>query len=187
MAPLDGEPGVLVQECRLDEELVGAARELGNACDVRFMESGVDHVGDSVSARAAQRVLLEHAEGDGQVVADENPAVVRRSAPDRPLGFVQPSANRKLEQIEPLSPHIDPYFSWKAKARQGVPWSRTTLSIRNSSSSSTVRGGSGGIESSRRRNASRARNSQTPPTPLTVNSAAVSMKSSESSSRRFQL
>src|SRR5215472_50444 len=62
MAPLDGEPGVLVQECRLDEELVGAARELGNACDVRFMENGVDHVGDSMSVRAAQRVLLEHAE-----------------------------------------------------------------------------------------------------------------------------
>jgi membrane-bound serine protease (ClpP class) len=40
---------------------------------------------------------------------------------------------------------------------------------------------------SRRRNASRARNSQTPPTPLAVNSAAASMKSSASSSSRFQL
>src|SRR5499427_456763 len=83
MPPFGGKLGVLVQECRLDEELVGAARELGNACDVRFMEHGVDYVGDSVSTRRAQRVLLEHAEGDGQAVADENPAVVRHSAPDR--------------------------------------------------------------------------------------------------------
>ena len=61
-----------------------------------------------MSTRAAQRVLLEHAEGDGQVVADENPAVIRCPAPDRSLGFVQPGTDGKLEQIEALSPHIDP-------------------------------------------------------------------------------
>src|SRR5215510_2038980 len=108
MAPFGGKLGVLVQERRLDEELVGAARELGNSCDIRCMESGVDHVGDSVSARAAQRVLLEHAEGDEEIVADAYPAVVRRPAPDRSLGFVQPGTDWKLEQIEALSPHIDP-------------------------------------------------------------------------------
>src|SRR5215831_14408616 len=54
---------------------------------IRCMESGVDHVDDSVSTRATQRVLLEHAEGDEAIVADENPAVVRRPAPDRSLGF----------------------------------------------------------------------------------------------------
>jgi hypothetical protein len=80
MAPFGGELGVLVQECRLDEELVGAACELGDARDVRCMESGVDHVDDSVSRRAAQRVLLEQAEGDEAIVADENPAVVQRRA-----------------------------------------------------------------------------------------------------------
>src|SRR5262245_60380451 len=96
MAPFRGKPSVLVQECRLDEELLGAARERGNACDVRCMEGGVDHVDDSVSARAAQRVLLEHAERDEEIAADENPAVVRRPAPERSLGFVQPGTDRKF-------------------------------------------------------------------------------------------
>ena len=119
MAPCGGKLGVFVQECRLDEELVGAARELGNACDVRCMESGVDHVGDSVSARAAQRMLLEHAEGDGEIVADENWAVVGRPAPDRSLGFVQPGTDRKLQQIEARSPPVDPSFLLEGEGQAG--------------------------------------------------------------------
>src|SRR5262249_8846837 len=43
MAPFGGELGVLVQECRLDEELVGAGRELGDARDVRCMERRGGH------------------------------------------------------------------------------------------------------------------------------------------------
>src|SRR5262249_9155923 len=34
MAPFGGELGVLVEECRLDEELIGAARDFGDARDV---------------------------------------------------------------------------------------------------------------------------------------------------------
>jgi hypothetical protein len=64
MAPFGGKLGVLVEECRLDEELVGAARELGNSCDIRLVESGVHHVRGSVSTSCAQRVLFEHTEGD---------------------------------------------------------------------------------------------------------------------------
>ena len=39
MPPFGGKLGVLVQECSLDEELVGAARELGNVCDVPFWKA----------------------------------------------------------------------------------------------------------------------------------------------------
>src|SRR5262249_33679547 len=83
---------------------------------------GVDHVDDSVSTRATQRVLLEHAEGDEAIVADENPAVVRRPAPDRSLGFVQPGTDRKLKQIEPVSPDVDPRFflEGEGEARRSV-------------------------------------------------------------------
>ena len=64
MAPFGSNLCVLVQEGRLDEELVGTARQLDNSFDIRLMESGVDHVGNLISTRCAQRMLLEQAEGD---------------------------------------------------------------------------------------------------------------------------
>jgi hypothetical protein len=85
------------------------------------VESGIDHVGDPISARDPQRVLLEDADRNRQIVGDDDGVVVRRSAPDRPLGIVEPSADRERKRSEPFPPHIDRIFSWKAKARHGVP------------------------------------------------------------------
>src|SRR5262249_41745871 len=110
-----GKLRVLVEKRRLDEQLVGAARELDDLCNVRLLESRVDHVGDSVSARRAQCVLLEQAKRDGQISAHEDRGVVRRPAPYRSLGVVQPGTDRKLEQIKPLSPHIDPQLLLKSE------------------------------------------------------------------------
>jgi hypothetical protein len=108
VAPLGGKLRVLLQECRLDEELVGAAGERENFCAVRRVESRIHHVGDSMPARRAQRVLLESAERDRQIVADLDEAVVRRAASHRLLGVVQLGADRKPELIEPLPPDVDP-------------------------------------------------------------------------------
>jgi len=102
VAPLCGKRRVLLQECRLDEELIGAAGERDDFCAVRVVESRVHHVGDSMPGRGAQR-------------------------------------------------------------------------------------GNGGEGSGRRRNASCARNSPRRPTRSPSNSAAVSRKSSDPASRRFQL
>jgi hypothetical protein len=72
-----------------------------------------------VSARGAQRVLLEQAKRDGQVSAYMDRAVVRRAAPHRALGVVQPGTDRKLEQIKPLSPHLDPQLFLKGEGEAG--------------------------------------------------------------------
>src|SRR5262245_37333819 len=119
MAPFGGELRVLVQKGGLNEELVGAARELDDPCDVRLVERCVHDVDNSMSARGAQRLLLEHAEGYGQIVADDDRAVVRRPAPDRPLGLVQPRTDRKTQPIEPLLPHVDPQRLLKREGEAG--------------------------------------------------------------------
>src|SRR5438105_4874762 len=95
MAPFGGKLSVLVQKCRLDEKLIGVACQLDNSCNIRGVESGVDHVSNPMSTRGAQCMLLEFAEGNGQIVADKNPAVVWRPAPNRSPCFVQPGTDRK--------------------------------------------------------------------------------------------
>jgi hypothetical protein len=52
-------------------------------------------------------MLLEHAEGDGKIVPNNNLAVVRLAPPHRALGFVEPRADSKPERLEALTPHID--------------------------------------------------------------------------------
>src|SRR5215813_751531 len=47
------------------------------------------------------------------MVANADTAVVRLIASHRALGVVQPGANRKPEQIEALSPHVDPQLFLK--------------------------------------------------------------------------
>ncbi len=44
VVPFGSEFRVLLQKRGLDEELVGAARKLGDFCDIRFVEGCVDYV-----------------------------------------------------------------------------------------------------------------------------------------------
>ena len=62
MTPFGGKLSVLVQKCRLDEELIDAACQLDNSCDIRGVESGVEHISNPMSTRGAQCMLLEFAE-----------------------------------------------------------------------------------------------------------------------------
>src|SRR5204862_1331308 len=69
--------------------------------------------------RRAQRVLLEPAERDRQIVADLDETVVRRAASHRLLGVIQPGADRKPKLIEPLPPDVDPQLFLKSKGEGG--------------------------------------------------------------------
>ena len=81
MSPLCGNVRICVEECRLNKKLVGTVRERDDADNVLLMIGGVHHVSDLLTRRHAQRVLLEHAERDRQVAADDNLAVVGRAPP----------------------------------------------------------------------------------------------------------
>src|SRR5262245_12889222 len=69
MSPLCGNIRICIEECRLNKKLVGTARESDDPANVLLMIGGVHHVSDLLSRRRAQRMLLEHAERDGQVAA----------------------------------------------------------------------------------------------------------------------
>jgi hypothetical protein len=56
MPSLCGNVRIRVDECRLNEKLVGAARECDDPINVFFMIGGVHHVSDLLSTRCAQRV-----------------------------------------------------------------------------------------------------------------------------------
>src|SRR5712692_5030366 len=108
MTPRCRQRAILLEEGGLDEELIGAARELDDSGDVDLVMRGIDHIGDLLPGRDAQRMLLERAERDGHAAAHDDRALVRRSPPDRDLGLVDPGADRDSERIEPLPPYIDP-------------------------------------------------------------------------------
>src|SRR5262245_43547880 len=106
MLPLCGNLRVRVEKRRFDEELLSTACQRDDPVDVLVVISGVDHIGNFLSPRRAQRMLLEDAERDGQVVPNGNLAVVRFPPPHRALGFVEPWADTKLERLESLAPHV---------------------------------------------------------------------------------
>ena len=76
-----------------------APRQLDDFRNVRLVESGVDRVGDPVSARDPQRVLLEHAEG-----TDRSSATTTGWSSGAPrliaLGVVEPRPDRQLERSQ---------------------------------------------------------------------------------------
>src|SRR5713226_7762320 len=108
MTPRCRQRAILLEEGGLDEELIGAARELDDSGDVDLVMRGIDHIGDLLPGRDAQRMLLERAERNGRAAAHQDRPLVRRSPPDRDLGFVEPRPDRKPKRIEPLPPYIDP-------------------------------------------------------------------------------
>src|SRR5262249_41325342 len=119
MLPLCGNLRIRVEECRLDEELVGTARQRDDPVDIPVVISGVDHVGNLLAAPGAQRMLLKHAERDGQVAPDDDLAVVRLAPPHRAFGFVEPWADSKPEQLESVAPHVDTQLFLE---RKGKAW-----------------------------------------------------------------
>ncbi len=60
-----------------------------------------------IRLRCAQCVLLEHAEGNGLVVANDDVTVVRRTSPHRLLRIAEPWADGEPEQLESFAPNID--------------------------------------------------------------------------------
>jgi len=74
--PLCGNLCIRVEKRRFDEELISTACQRDDPVDVLVVISGVDYIGNLLSPRRAQRMLLEHAEGDGKVMPNNNLAVV---------------------------------------------------------------------------------------------------------------
>lgn len=62
MAPLGSQRSVRIEECRLDEELICALRQVHDFFDIRILERGIDHIGKLVSGCDSQGVLLQSAE-----------------------------------------------------------------------------------------------------------------------------
>ena len=65
MAPLRSQGGILVQERRLDEQLVGAPRQLDDFFEVRIVERGVDYIGEFVPWGGAQGALSQQGKRNG--------------------------------------------------------------------------------------------------------------------------
>ena len=122
MSPLCGNICICIEECRLDKKLVGTARERDDLINVLLMIGGIHHVSDLLSPRRAQRVLLEHAERNGQVVANDNLTVVGRTPPHGSLGFVEPRPDAKPKRVETFTPHINTQllFKCEGKARRAM-------------------------------------------------------------------
>src|SRR5262245_16746503 len=94
MAALGGDRRVLLEECRLYEQLVGTSRERNDALDVRGMVGGIDHIGDFLPGGHAYRLRLEEAKRNRTVRRDGNRRVVRAAAPYGALGLVEPGPDR---------------------------------------------------------------------------------------------
>src|SRR5215472_4804144 len=99
MSPLCSNFGIHVEERRLHKELISPARQRDDPIDVLFVVGSVDHISDLLSTRCPQRVLLEHAEGNGLVGANDDFTVVRRISPHRSLRVAEPWADGKPEQL----------------------------------------------------------------------------------------
>ena len=99
MSPLCSNFGIHVEERRLHKELISPARQRDDPIDVLFVVGSVDHISDLLSTRCPQRVLLEHAEGNGLVGANDDFTVVRRTSPHRSLRVAEPWADGKPEQL----------------------------------------------------------------------------------------
>jgi hypothetical protein len=81
---------ICFKECRLNKKLVGAARKRDDSANILLVIGGVDHVSDLLPTGCAQGVLFEQAEGEGEVAADGNLAVVGCALAHGSLGFVKP-------------------------------------------------------------------------------------------------
>ena len=108
-----------VEERCLDEKLIGTARQCDDSFDVLGVIAGVDHVGDFLSTRCAQGVLLEHAQRKRAIAADGDLAVIWLAAPYRAFGLIEPRPDWKLELFQPFVPHIDTQLLLE---REGKAW-----------------------------------------------------------------
>jgi hypothetical protein len=122
MLPLCGNLRIRVKKRRFDEELISTACQRDDPVDVLVVKSGVDYIGNLLSPRRAQRMLLEHAEGDGKVMPDNNFAVVWLAPPNRALGFVEPRTDAKPQRLETPTPHVDTqlFLEREGKARRAM-------------------------------------------------------------------
>src|SRR5215813_6377031 len=107
MLPLCGNLRIRVKKRRFDEELIGTACQRDDAVDVLVVIGGVDYIGNLLSPRRAQRMLLEHAEGDGKAMPNNDFAVVWLASPNRALVFIEPRSDAKPERLETPPPHVD--------------------------------------------------------------------------------
>src|SRR6516165_6462855 len=187
MPCLGGDVDVHFEERRFNEQVVCALGEGYSLFDVLVMIGDVDHVSDFLPARYAQGVLSENAKG-----IDRSPSMVIRLSSGAPCRTALLAARSHGPTGSPsrLSPSLQTLtrsFSWKAKARHGMPWSSKAPSMRNSPSSTSTPGDRRTAGMSRRRKASRARNSHTRSKPDPLNSLATIAKSTDCASRRFKV
>src|SRR5262249_26254517 len=95
------------------------ARQRDDPIDVLFVVGSVDHISKLLSTRCPQRVLLEHAEGNGLVGANDDFNVVRR--PHRSLRVAEPWADAKPE-LESFAPNINAqlFLECEGQARRAM-------------------------------------------------------------------
>src|ERR1700746_3806821 len=129
MSPLCRNFGIHVEERRLHKELISPARQRDDPIDVRFVVGSVHHISDLLPTRYAQCVLLEHAEGNGLVVTNDDFTVVRRTSPHRSLRIAEPWADGKPEQLESFAPNINAqlFLEREGKARRAMTRCETRL------------------------------------------------------------
>src|SRR5262249_1186594 len=122
MSPLCSNFGIHVEERRLHKELISPTRQRDDPIDVLFVVGGVDHISDLLSTRCAQRVLLEHAEGNGLVGANDDFTVVRCTSPHRSLRVTEPWADGKPQQLESFAPNINAqlFLECEGQARRAM-------------------------------------------------------------------
>src|SRR5262245_18289928 len=108
-----------VEERCLDEKLIGTARQRDDSVNVLTVIASVDHVGDFLSTRCTQGVLLEQPKRKRQLTADCDVAIIWLAPPYRTFGLVEPWPDWKLELFQPFAPDIDAQLLLECKGKAG--------------------------------------------------------------------
>ena len=121
MPPLCGNLHIRVKKRRLDEELISTACQRHDPVDVLVVISGVDYIGNLLSPRRAQRMLLEHGEGEGKVVPNNNSLLSGSPRRTARLASLSHGPTPSPSDLRPSLHTLTRSFSSNAKARHGVP------------------------------------------------------------------
>lgn len=118
-----GQPPIFLQEARFDKQLVRAVRKRNDTREICLVECEIGRIDNPLSGTGSQGSGTEEfADRDMPIRGRGEYRFGISSAPDRTLGFVQPSSDRQTQRFQLWFLHIDLdlFLKRECKARNAV-------------------------------------------------------------------